>query len=64
MIEETSQGEDIEFVTAHGDRSAVIYQSFGTVPLDLADWALLAVVLAVCLPAYLAVATLVGRLGR
>ena len=35
---------------------------FGTVPLDLADWGLLAGTLIVCLPAYLAVAVGVRRL--
>ncbi|MFA9417511.1 calcium-translocating P-type ATPase, PMCA-type [Natrinema sp. HArc-T2] len=35
---------------------------FGTVPLDVADWGLIAVVLAVCLPGYLGVAVLVKRM--
>jgi len=35
---------------------------FGTVPLDIADWGILAGVLVVCLPAYLAVAVGVRRL--
>ncbi|SDC48433.1 calcium-translocating P-type ATPase, PMCA-type [Natrinema hispanicum] len=37
-------------------------QYFGTVPLDVADWGLIAVVLAVCLPGYLGVAVLVRRM--
>jgi len=44
---------------------AVIYtplsRYFGTVPLGLGDWALLAVVAAVCLPAYLVVALVVNK---
>jgi len=39
-----------------------ISQYFGTVPLDVTDWGLLAVVLAVCLPGYLAIAVLAKRL--
>ncbi|WP_090623300.1 cation-translocating P-type ATPase [Natrinema salaciae] len=45
---------------------AVLYtplnRYFGTVPLGPADWALVGVVLVVCLPAYVAVAALVRRL--
>ncbi|MEF8821341.1 MAG: cation transporting ATPase C-terminal domain-containing protein, partial [Halovenus sp.] len=44
---------------------AVLYtplnQYFGTVPLELADWGIIAAVLLVCLPAYLAVALLLKR---
>ncbi|QFU83173.1 calcium-translocating P-type ATPase, PMCA-type [Natronorubrum aibiense] len=47
---------------------AVLYtplnQYFGTIPLELADWGLIAVVLAVCLPGYLAVAAFVKRRHR
>ncbi|PCR88965.1 calcium-translocating P-type ATPase, PMCA-type [Natrinema ejinorense] len=47
---------------------AVLYtplnRYFGTVPLGVADWGLIAAVLVVCLPAYLAVAALVRRLER
>jgi len=47
---------------------AVLYtplnRYFGTVPLEPADWGLIGVVLAVCLPAYVAVATLVRRIER
>ncbi|ADB63090.1 hypothetical protein Htur_4271 (plasmid) [Haloterrigena turkmenica DSM 5511] len=45
---------------------AVLYMPlnryFGTVPLDAGDWGLIAAEVVVCLPAYLAVAVLVGRL--
>jgi Ca2+-transporting ATPase len=45
---------------------AVLYtplnRYFGTVPLDTDDWGLIAAVVFVCLPAYLAVAALVSRL--
>ncbi|MBZ6496880.1 calcium-translocating P-type ATPase, PMCA-type [Natrinema longum] len=45
---------------------AVLYtplnRYFGTVPLGVTDWGLIAAVLVVCLPAYLAVAALVRRL--
>ncbi|WP_126664305.1 calcium-translocating P-type ATPase, PMCA-type [Haloterrigena salifodinae] len=45
---------------------AVLYtplnRYFGTVPLDAGDWGLIAAVVVVCLPAYLAVAVLVRRL--
>ncbi|ELZ24481.1 calcium-translocating P-type ATPase, PMCA-type [Haloterrigena salina JCM 13891] len=45
---------------------AVLYtplnRYFGTVPLEAGDWGLIGAVLFVCLPAYLAVAVLVGRL--
>ena len=45
---------------------AVLYtplrRYFGTVPLGLADWGILAAVLAICLPPYFAVATVVRRL--
>ena len=37
-------------------------QYFGTVPLDVTDWGLIAAVLAVCLPGYLGVAVLVRRM--
>ncbi|MFC7132792.1 MULTISPECIES: calcium-translocating P-type ATPase, PMCA-type [Salinibaculum] len=37
-------------------------QYFGTIPLGLGDWALLAGVFAICVPAYLAVAVAVKRL--
>ncbi|WP_254764371.1 cation-translocating P-type ATPase [Natrinema marinum] len=44
---------------------AVLYtplnRYFGTVPLEAADWGLIAAVLAVCLPAYIGVATVVQR---
>jgi Ca2+-transporting ATPase len=44
---------------------AVLYtplnRYFGVVPLDLADWGIIAAVLLVCLPAYLAVAVLLRR---
>lgn len=47
---------------------AVLYtplnRYFGTVPLEPADWGLIGVVLAVCLPAYVAVATLIRRIER
>ncbi|MFC4541323.1 cation-translocating P-type ATPase [Halosolutus amylolyticus] len=47
---------------------AVLYtpinRYFGTIPLDLADWGLIGVVLAICLPAYVAIGVLVRRLDR
>ncbi|WP_049895687.1 calcium-translocating P-type ATPase, PMCA-type [Halopiger xanaduensis] len=47
---------------------AVLYtplnQYFGTVPLDLADWGIISVILVVSLPGYFGVAVLVRRLER
>ena len=46
-------------------QTAVLYtplsEYFGTVPLGVKDWGVLALVVAVCLPAYVAVASVVGR---
>ncbi|WP_276256164.1 calcium-translocating P-type ATPase, PMCA-type [Halomontanus rarus] len=47
---------------------AVLYtplnRYFGTVPLEPSDWGVIGVVLAVCLPAYVAIASLVRRIER
>ncbi|ELY92051.1 cation-translocating P-type ATPase [Natrinema altunense] len=47
---------------------AVLYtplnRYFGTVPLEVADWGLIGLVLALCLPAYVAIGVLVRRMDR
>ncbi|MFO7927110.1 MAG: calcium-translocating P-type ATPase, PMCA-type [Halobacteriota archaeon] len=51
-----------------GLQFAVLYtplnRYFGTVPLDPTDWGIIAVVLVVCLPVYLAIAALIRRSTR
>ncbi|WP_265109862.1 cation-translocating P-type ATPase [Halosolutus halophilus] len=54
--------------TSMGLQLAVLYtplnRYFGTIPLGLTDWGIIAGVLAVCLPAYVGVAVLVSRIDR
>jgi Ca2+-transporting ATPase len=58
----------VAVVVSAGLQLAVVYtplnRFFGTVPLTVTDWGIIGLVLAVCLPAYMAVAMLASRFAQ
>jgi len=58
----------VAVVVSAGLQLAVVYtplnRFFGTVPLTVTDWGIIGLVLAVCLPAYMAVAMLASRFAK